>query len=195
VEHTLKSLQRHQTFEHCQLVEGQLARPTLSQRDVLRIRTQSIRTQSSQVKRGGEKWVHTHMVMRQSQKLPMMPVPPGLNGSRRMMECVQLNLSAMRARGLDMEHASVYIDAGQSAHRAPSRVGCSPCITPNARIYASVVGRFLTSQECLSYQGIDLHDYPAWQGFSDAFLMDLAGNAFSSTVFLCVALCLFAHVD
>ena len=88
----MKSLQRRQTFEYYQLAEGQLSIPTLSHAVVPR--TQSLRTQSSHVRRGGEKWVRTHTLMRE--KLPVLPVPPGPTGSRRMLEWVQLNLSAIR---------------------------------------------------------------------------------------------------
>jgi site-specific DNA-cytosine methylase len=187
VELVLRSLQRTQTFEHHHLVEGLPFRTQPFRPQPLR--TQPLRIQPVRM----PKWMHIHKLMRD--KFPMVPAPPGLTGSRRVLECVQLKLSALKHRGVDVERAACYIDAGQSADRAPSRVGCSPCITPNGRIYASIVGRCLTSQECLSYQGIDLHDFPAWSEFSDALLLNLAGNAFSSTVFMCVFLCLLAHVD
>ena len=42
----------------------------------------------------GEVGVRTHTLMRE--KFPVLPVPPGPTGSRRMLEWVQLNLSAIR---------------------------------------------------------------------------------------------------
>jgi site-specific DNA-cytosine methylase len=205
--HLLHGLQRTRTFEHNQLPNIRLSRPQDSPSSSLAL------THNSSMK--SKRWLDrckmmrnktdeaksAFLAVRDAQISDLGPPSPNIRpqtvGDRRApvraIECVQLKLSELRARGVDIENVSVYIDAGQSAHRAPCRIGSSPCITPNALMYMSTLGRFLSSRELLGYQGIDLDDFGSWSDFSDAFLRDLAGNAFSAPVFLCVFLSVFVN--
>jgi hypothetical protein len=60
-------------------------------------------------------------------------------------------------------------------------------------MWVSTIDRCLTGAEMMAYQGIDLNSFPAWHDFPDALLRDLAGNAFASSVFLCVLLAVLAN--
>ena len=92
------------------------------------------------------------------------------------------------------DRGPLYIDGSQSVQRAPLSEGISPCLTPKSHMWTSILGRCLNGVEMMAYQGIDMNDFPAWREFSDALLRDLAGNAFSAPVFLCVLLSLLVNL-
>ena len=115
--------------------------------------------------------------------------------SPRIAECIALRLAVLKKQGCQIEKEWVFIDGGQGVLRAPSRIGEVPCLTPQAYMYCSVLGRCLSGPEVLAYQGIHVDDYPAWGVFPDRLLRDLGGNAFSAPVFLAVLLSVLCSID
>ncbi len=87
------------------------------------------------------------------------------------------------------------VDVAKSAERAPSCVGECPCLVPNSKPFRRWAGKVLGPQEVLGLQGIWKEDFPQLGTFSDVFLRNLAGNAFTATVALAVLLGALVHAD
>jgi len=91
------------------------------------------------------------------------------------------------------ELTDLVVDVAKSAERAPWCVGATPCVLPNSRLYWRRQQRVLGAREMLALQGIWPRDFPALESWCQSdtrsrVLMDMAGNAFTSTV--CSAVCL-----
>ncbi len=71
-----------------------------------------------------------------------------------------------------------------------------PCLCLNGRIWSTSLGRLLTGREKMALQGLRCGDAVAeLRAFSDRDLSDLAGNAFSTTVCMAVALAVLATLE
>ena len=91
------------------------------------------------------------------------------------------------------ELTDLVIDVAKSAHRAPWCIGATPCVLPNSRLHWRRQQRVLSAYEVAALQGIWPRDFPALESWCQSdtrsrVLVDMAGNAFTSTV--CAAVCL-----
>ena len=91
------------------------------------------------------------------------------------------------------ELTDLVIDVAKSAHRAPWCIGATPCVLPNSRLHWRRQQRVLAAHEVAALQGIWPRDFPALESWCQSdtrsrVLVDMAGNAFTSTV--CAAVCL-----
>ena len=91
------------------------------------------------------------------------------------------------------ELTDLVIDVAKSAHRAPWCIGATPCVRPNSRLHWRRQQRALSAFEVAALQGIWPRDFPALESWCQSdtrsrVLVDMAGNAFTSTV--CAAVCL-----
>ncbi len=69
-----------------------------------------------------------------------------------------------------------------------------PTLTPSGKTWLYSRNRFLIGREYLSFQGFPVEWLPEDLPVSDPQLKDLAGNAFSGTVFGCVYISVLAHL-
>ena len=84
-------------------------------------------------------------------------------------------------------------DISKSTYRAPWCIGATPCVLPNFRLHWRREQRALDAREMCAMQGIWTRDSVAPESWCKSekqsrVLMDLAGNAFITTV--CIAVCL-----
>ena len=143
------------------------------------------------------KWVLRHEEFKRVLNMNVDDPLPRVAGAAppRVTECVALRLERLRRQGASLDDATIYVDGGQNVDRAACGDHISPCITPNNYLYlhSPEYKGFLSGAQALAYQGLGVENFRAWREFDDAFLRDLAGNAFSSHVFLCVLASLLAH--
>lgn len=95
--------------------------------------------------------------------------------------------------GPDMD---VVVDVGKSAQRAPFCQNATPCIVPNSLPYRIKKAQFLSGEQVHCVQGIYKQDFPAlakWAQEKKTLTRDLAGNAFSTTVCMAVAISCLAY--
>ncbi len=98
--------------------------------------------------------------------------------------------------GLDLAAVECFIDVSQGLGRMPHGRSVCPCLCPNGRIWSTSLGRLLTGREKMALQGLWCGDAVAeLRAFSDRDLSDLAGNAFSTTVCMAVALAVLATLE
>ena len=89
----------------------------------------------------------------------------------------------------------VFVDIAKSEDWAPYCDGAFSCVVPNSRPYRVQGQSIASALDKMSVQGLWRRDFPAMSAFSDkaSLLSDLAGNAFTSTVCMAVALCTLVH--
>lgn len=89
------------------------------------------------------------------------------------------------------------VDVGKSVDRLHYCLGgAAPCVVPNSRTYRVKQGKVLSPEQCLAVQGIFKSDFPALATVAKekiTLTRDLAGNAFSTTVCMAVALVALCH--
>ncbi|CAK0859424.1 unnamed protein product, partial [Prorocentrum cordatum] len=89
------------------------------------------------------------------------------------------------------------VDVGKSVDRLHYCVGgAAPCVVPNSRTYRVRQEKVLSPEQCHAVQGIFKSDFPAlkrWAKEKKTVTRDLAGNAFSTTVCMAVALVALCH--
>ena len=103
----------------------------------------------------------------------------------------QANRSLQRLEAEEL--TDLVIDVAKSAGRAPWCIGATPCVMPNSRLHWRRQHRVLGAHEMAGLQGIWPRDFTALESWCQSdtrsrVLMDMAGNAFTSTV--CAAVCL-----
>ena len=91
------------------------------------------------------------------------------------------------------ELTDLVVDVAKSADRAPWCIGATPCVLPNSRFHWRREQRVLGVHELAALQGLWPEDFPALESWCQSdtrsqVVMDMAGNAFTSTV--CIAVCL-----
>ena len=84
------------------------------------------------------------------------------------------------------------IDVGQGLLRVAHCMDASPCILPNAMLWARSLGRRVFPNECLALQGLPLRTREAYSEFSQSELQSLAGNAFCGTNVMAILLAVFS---
>lgn len=90
----------------------------------------------------------------------------------------------------------VLIDIAKSAGRAPFCLDAAACVVPNSRPFRRKTGLILSAEQVHAVQGIYKEDFPAlerWCWEKEGLARDLAGNAFSTTVCMAVAIACLAH--
>lgn len=96
----------------------------------------------------------------------------------------------------DQRKGDLVIDIAKTAPRAPSCVGAAPCIVPNSQPYRMKTQTIFSPEQMHCVQGIYKDDFPAmstWAKERPTLTRDLAGNAFSTTVCMAVAISCLAH--
>ena len=91
------------------------------------------------------------------------------------------------------ELLELVVDIAKSVSRAPWSVQATPRVLPNSRLHWRRQQRVLDAHEMAALQGIWPRDFPAIESWrkSDKRLLvvrDVAGNAFTSTIFTAVRL-------
>jgi site-specific DNA-cytosine methylase len=95
-------------------------------------------------------------------------------------------------RRLDM-----IVDISKTAERAPACFFAVPCLLPNSLLYRVNTGCIMTPEQMLCLQGIYGADFPALKKYAKTkgpLVRDLAGNAFSTPVFLAVLISILEHL-
>ena len=87
----------------------------------------------------------------------------------------------------------VYVDIVKSQYRAPICDGALPCILPNSKPFRVQCGGIASHLDKMFVQGLWRRDFPAMSDFKASLLSDLAGNAFTSTVCMAVAVGTLVH--
>lgn len=119
--------------------------------------------------------------------------PAKLN--ERQQRVVSTALKKLKAAGKDIPRDTV-VDVAKSEERAPVCLGAAPCIVPNSLPFVVGEGRVLSASEVLAAQGVFREDFPRLHDFAASkpnLVRDLAGNAFSSSVCLAVAMSVLSH--
>lgn len=110
---------------------------------------------------------------------------PKLNARKRRVVRKARRIHAVK------DHPELFVDVGKTEKRCVTCVGALPCIVPNSEIYSVQEGRILDPREVCAAQGIFTKDFPAMPAFlkrSPRLVRDLAGNAFTTTVCMVVAM-------
>ena len=109
----------------------------------------------------------------------------------------QVVTEAMRKHknGGGLASDDVFVDIAKSEDWAPYCDGAFSCVVPNSRPYRVQSQSIASALDKMSVQGLWRRDFPAMSAFSDkaSLLSDLAGNAFTSTVCMAVALGTLVH--
>ena len=97
-----------------------------------------------------------------------------------------------------LETDDIVVDVAKSAMRHQASACMCPCVLPNSKLFRVKIGRVLSPLEVMGLQCIWQEDFPrltVWAHGSPAMTRDLAGNAFTGTVFMAVSLaaCLHAY--
>ena len=90
------------------------------------------------------------------------------------------------------------IELSQTCDRASVHEACANCVTPGGRQFITSRCRILRGREKLRIQGMWLADESVLDGFADAVVGDMAGNAFeacccSASIFACLSLLAHFH--
>lgn len=114
-------------------------------------------------------------------------------GLKRMLTRRQHTVVAKCLRQLDPDQRNkeVCVDVAKSLERAVSCVGATSCIVPNSQPYRVKTKTILSPEQVHACQGIFKEDMPAlsrWANDKRGLTRDLAGNAFSTTVCMAVAI-------
>ena len=104
---------------------------------------------------------------------------------------VQQTLSLQRLEAEEV--TDLVVEISKSVGRAPWCIGATPCALPKSRLHWRRQQRVLEACEMVAFQGIWTRDVVALESWCQSekqsrVLMDLAGNAFTTTV--CIAVCL-----
>ena len=104
---------------------------------------------------------------------------------------VQANRSLQRLAPEQL--MDLVVDIAKSVGRSPWCIGATTCVLPNSRLHRQRQQRVLGAREMAALQGIWARGFPALESWCQSdkqsrVFMDLAGNAFTSTV--CTAVCL-----
>ncbi|CAK0808227.1 unnamed protein product [Prorocentrum cordatum] len=113
--------------------------------------------------------------------------------NERERSVVQKVLSKLSPRERGEE---VVVDVGKSLERAVYCVGAAPCVVPNSRPCRVKKDKLLSPEQVHAAQGIFKEDFPAlarWGKEKKILTRDLAGNAFSTTVCMAVAIAVLCH--
>lgn len=103
------------------------------------------------------------------------------NLTRRMKDLLDISFLRARKRGIDFTWKMIILDLGQNVDRQTRKPGTLPCIVPGAYLFASAYGRPLLGLEALQMQGLPLNCINVSRE-TDKQLMDIAGNAMTTTV-------------
>ena len=101
----------------------------------------------------------------------------------------------------ELKGRDIIIDLKSSITRGiPFSCDSSCCILPTSKMYRVLERRLLSTRDRMSLQGIYRSDFPALDSYlrtsgTKCLLNDLAGNAFSSTVYMAVMLACLGHTS
>lgn len=118
-------------------------------------------------------------------------MPRPLNARERSVVQKVLSKLSPEERGEE-----VVVDVGKSLERAVYCVGATPCVVPNSHPYRVKKDKILSPEQVHAVQGIFKEDFPAlarWGEKKRILTRDLAGNAFSTTVCMAVAIVALCH--
>lgn len=107
--------------------------------------------------------------------------------------------AALRKLKLSLKAAckkDVVVDVGKTEARAPLGISATSCVVPNSELYRLRTKSTLTPEQVHCVQGIYKEDFPALASYASKnkiLTKDLAGNAFSTTVCMAVAISCLAH--
>ena len=98
------------------------------------------------------------------------------------------------------ELQDLVVDISKSCGRAPWCLGAAPCVLPGSRLYWRRKQWVLGAREMAALQGIWCRDFPALQSWCEdphrsRILMDMAGNAFTSTICIAVVLAVMVAIS
>ncbi|KAJ3185877.1 hypothetical protein HK101_009798 [Irineochytrium annulatum] len=101
----------------------------------------------------------------------------------RVLDFLDIMYLTMARRGFDATYKTIVWNASQNVDRTPSsfKPGISPCLTPNIIPFVTNRGGPIIGLEALGLQGIPVDELLMTRETEDN-LLDLAGNAMSSTV-------------
>ncbi|KAJ5146489.1 C-5 cytosine methyltransferase [Penicillium bovifimosum] len=108
----------------------------------------------------------------------------------RVWDTIDINFLKRMLQGYDMNHKERWIDLSQGVDRSNETIasaGVAGCITPKGIPFSTTRGGPVSGTEALSLQGLPL-DRMLLTRETNADLMDMAGNAMTSTVVCAVML-------
>ena len=107
-----------------------------------------------------------------------------------VLQALAMLYAVAQKDGIDPRKVERVYQSDQAVNRMPFRDGSVSCLTPHGRFFSARHGRHLSGGEHLWLQGIGPEEVAYFRvrslGPPDRLLKDLAGNAFSATVYCAV---------
>ena len=146
------------------------------------------------------KWVQAQEAFKRNHNLddceiPEFPTHVSLSGAQQSALNIMILLAKQQQTCNDGTLCNCFIDVQPSIDRMRITHGKVSCLKPTMKLLNLGSRTLVTGKERMALQGLacgDSKEYENLMGYSDSFLRDLAGNAFSAPVCAAVIIATFS---